>query len=242
MSPTVLTVIPVISGLVIIFLASRLDSSRYQVRGVVGPYFGALALLFGLFASLTANESWNHIDKANAMVSVEVDALDGILEFSRMLGKHEKLEKLVADYIAEEGRLHGDVRDEEQKILKATNTIHDLYVYALDRDNFTPENVIIQSNLIRLLETLRVARLERQDVLRKSLSETKILALLILGALTQAAIALCHAGNVRASMASVLLFSVAFSVTVYFITASSHPDVAGQLIDMSHFESVLQGK
>ena len=240
MNPMILTSIPIISGVLITYLASRLDRSRYQVRGVVGPYFGALAVLFGLFASLTANEAWQRVSQANATVSVEVDALNGILEFGRLLGKYDELEKLVADYIDEEGRHHVSFRDEQQQNVKTSTTIHSLYAYTLARKNFTDEQVVVQGQLIRLLETIRVARLERQNLLGKDLSETKVLALLILGALTQAAIALCHAGNTRASIASVLLFSVAFSVTVYFITASSHPDVVGHMIDMRHFESVFQ--
>ena len=240
MNHIALTIIPILSGILILILAFRLDRSRYQVRGVVGPFFGALALLFGLFASLTANETWHKIDKANAMLAVEVDALNGIVVFGRLLENKKELEKLVADYISEEGRHQASLRDPQQQNVKVSNSIHALYAYSIQRKNFTDEQLVVQGQLFRLLDAVRVARLERQDVYRESLSETKVLALLILGAVTQAAIALCHAGNARASLASVLLFSVAFSVAVYFITASFHPDAVGQIVDVTHSQSVFQ--
>jgi len=90
-----------------------------------------------------------------------------------------------------------------------------------------------------LIDNLRDARLERLQLNERHLSSTKLLALLIFGALTQAAIALCHAGNVRASIATVMLFSLASSVSIYFITALDDPESIQRLIDLSVYESAL---
>lgn len=51
-----LGVLPLLMGLFTVRLFNRIDNSKFQVRGIVGPYFAALALLFGLFSSLTASD------------------------------------------------------------------------------------------------------------------------------------------------------------------------------------------
>jgi len=59
---------PILSGVFTIYAFNKLDQSKYQVRGVMPPYFAALVLMFSLFASLTAGDVWQRISKENTLI------------------------------------------------------------------------------------------------------------------------------------------------------------------------------
>ena len=240
MNTLIPTAIPILSGFVVLYLAFMLDDSRFQVRGVVGPYFGTIAVLFGLFASLTAHESWQRIGKINGMVSIEVEALNGIHEVGIGLDKGAEVKILILEYIEGERDHQASYADSGLHIVKSSEAIHSLYALGFQEDFFEGKPLAIQGYFFRLLDNLRTARLERQEIYKRHLSGTKVLALIILGVLTQTAIALCHAGQVRASIAGVMLFSLAFAVSIYFITMFDHPETLSRMIDMETYRSALR--
>jgi len=231
--------VPISSGLGIIYLATLIDRSRFQIRGVVGPYFGALAVLFGLFASLTAHETWQRVGQVNGKVAVEVESLNGIWEVARLLQQDEDVTALIREYVQAETA--GQIAFAASGVheMKSAEAVHALYAFSLQGSFVKAEYQAAQGHLLNLIDNLRNARLERLQLNERHLSSTKLLALLIFGALTQAAIALCHAGNVRASIATVMLFSLASSVSIYFITALDDPESIQRLIDLSVYESAL---
>jgi hypothetical protein len=240
MNTLIPTAIPILSGVVVLYLAFMLDDSRFQVRGIVGPYFGTIAILFGLFASLTAHESWQRIAKINGMVSIEAEALNGIHEVGIELDKGAEVKTLILEYIEGERDHQASYADSGLHIVKSSEAIHSLYALGFQEDFFEGKPLAIQGYFFRLLDNLRTARLERQEIYKRHLSGTKVLALLILGVLTQTAIALCHAGQVRASIAGVMLFSLAFAVSIYFITMFDHPETLSRMIDMETYRSALR--
>ena len=73
---------PFCSGIFTIYLFTKLDQSKYQVRGVVGPYFAAIALLFGLFASLSAGDVWQRLNVENNLIVSEVNSLRTMLRIA----------------------------------------------------------------------------------------------------------------------------------------------------------------
>ena len=94
--------LPLLMGVVTVFLFIRIDNSRFQVRGIVGPYFAALALLFGLFSSLTASDVWQRIGKANTLICAEVNSLSSLLRLSETLGSNSiKIKAAISDYVNE---------------------------------------------------------------------------------------------------------------------------------------------
>jgi len=72
------TLLPLALGCGVCAVFYHLDRSRFAVRGVAGPYFAALALLFGLYASLMATEVWQKIARANTLLNTEVSALQSM--------------------------------------------------------------------------------------------------------------------------------------------------------------------
>lgn len=68
-----LTLLPLVLGAGVCIGFYHLDKSRFTVRGVVGPYFAAVALLFSLFASLLATEVWGKVSKQDLAVKSELN-------------------------------------------------------------------------------------------------------------------------------------------------------------------------
>jgi len=214
--------LPLLLGAITVQAFDYLDKSKFQVRGVVGPYFAALALLFGLFASLTASDVWQRIGKANTLVSAEVNGLRSLLRLSEIMGPETVIIKgIVHDYARE----MQEVEFSHAQAIPSANALealNRLYQIAADPANFNRVPAM-QTEFFKAIEQVRSAHLERIELRKSHLSSTKLLIIFIFGLLTQFAIALCHAGNKRASWAAVMLFSLAFSAAIFVLTKFEDP-------------------
>ena len=232
-----LGLLPLLMGIATVHLFNRLDNSRFQVRGIVGPYFAALALMFGLFSSLTASDVWQRIGKANTLVCAEVNSLRSLLRLSETLGPNSiEIKNTINDYVKEIQQ--SEFKDKQD--IPATmpvEALNRLYLIAADPANFNQVSPI-QSEFLRSLEQVRSAHLERIELRKTHLSNTKLLIIFIFGLLTQFSIALCHAGNTRASWASVMLFSVAFSAAVTVLTVFENPASFSSMISTSSLADI----
>lgn len=227
-----LGLLPLLMGALTVYLFNCLDNSRFQVRGVVGPYFAALALLFGLFSSLTASDVWQRIGKANTLVCTEVNSLRSLLRISETLGPNAtKIKSTIDDYV-EEIQQSEFIDKKDIPSAMPVESLNHLYQIAAEPANFnniTP----IQAEFLKSLEQVRSSHLERIELRKTHLSSTKLLIIFIFGLLTQFSIALCHAGNSRASWASVMLFSVAFSAAITVLTVFENPANFSSMISTS---------
>jgi MFS family permease len=225
------TLLPLLLGAGVCIAFFYMDRSRFAVRGVVGPYFAALALLFGLFASLMANEVWQKTSRVNDLLDTQVSALQSLSAISQSIAPgDERVPQAVRAFT--EGLLATD-RDPpnpSQPPAAVRASLQQLYAIGADTALFSghaPQN----SSYMSALETLRMSYLERSTLRHQSHDSAKLVSLLIFGFLTQIAIAFCHAGNQRAISASVMLFSVGFSVAVAVMAlldgAIRYADAAG---------------
>jgi hypothetical protein len=232
-----LGLLPLLMGIATVHLFNRLDNSRFQVRGIVGPYFAALALMFGLFSSLTASDVWQRIGKANTLVCAEVNSLRSLLRLSETLGPNSiEIKNTINDYVKEIQQ--SEFKDKQDiPATMAVEALNRLYLIAADPAKFNHVSPI-QSEFLRSLEQVRSAHLERIELRKTHLSNTKLLIIFIFGLLTQFSIALCHAGNTRASWASVMLFSVAFSAAVTVLTVFENPASFSSMISTSSLADI----
>ena len=63
----------------LIFLAEAkgpLSGPIRKTRGIVAPYFGSVAILFGLFAALLASDVWQKTNEAKRAVLAEAHAVE----------------------------------------------------------------------------------------------------------------------------------------------------------------------
>lgn len=128
--------LPLILGALTVVCFEYLDRSKFQIRGVVGPYFAALALLFGLFASLTASDVWQRIGKANSLVSAEVNALRSLLSLSEVMGAESATIKVIVHDYARELQEMEFTNVKAIPSAKTVEALNRLYQIAADPANF----------------------------------------------------------------------------------------------------------
>ena len=203
------TLLPLFLGAGVTLAICRLDRSCFAVRGVVGPYFAAVALLFSLYASLMASEVWQKSARVASLTRSEVTAIHAAIRIAEGLhpDDHRVRETmtLLTSVPVETGSGATDV--------SPADPMQRLYVFAAD-STFFAGNPAASTAFYRSLDDISVARRENQAARSIHLSGEKLFTLMLFGFLTQVAIAYCHAGNARALATAVMLFSVAFAAAV----------------------------
>ncbi len=228
---------PLLSGGLVVYGFNKLDQSSYQVKGVVGPYLAALALLFGLFASLTAGDVWQRVSKANAQITSEANAMRNLLRISDAMNQPElQVNQILHDYIDSEILIEEVIKQTGEVNINATPALEALFKIAVNPANFP--NAVVQAEFFKSVVQLRSARFERLEGNKTHLALYKLCILTLFGVLTQVAIAFCHPANFRALLCSVMLFSIAFSSTMGFITIFESNQVFSSLLNVSQFNDV----
>lgn len=120
----------------------------------------------------------------------------------------------------------------------AVEALKRLYQIAAEPSNFNNISPL-QAEFLKSLEQVRSVHLKRIKLRKAHLSSTKLLIIFMFGLLTQFSIALCHAGNTKASWASVMLFSIAFSGAVIAMTLFENPANFSAMINASALADVV---
>ena len=209
LGPVSLTLLPLLLGTGVCIAFIYLDQSRFAVRGVVGPYFAALALLFGLYASLLATEVWQRISREGVLLRAEVGALQAMGGIAQGVGgdKRAILEAIDGYAGAMAGGNAGGLVDATASPLRR------LYGVAADKELFQG-NTSSNAAFYGQIEVLRSSRGQRAQLMVEHIEPIKTFSLLLFGFLTQISIAFCHAGNRRAIGLTVMLFSVGFAAAI----------------------------
>jgi hypothetical protein len=229
---------PVVTGIVAVLIVTGLAGTKFEVKGVVGPYFGALAIMFGLFASLMAGDTWREISRANALLAKEVNSLRAIDTLAKSAGQGgEEIRALASRYALE------DLEAEQQMTAHQGTKLTELPAL-IELQNFVLKNDIgsqlLGSRMFLHIDELRDARLQRLEIKKNHSGPRKLAMLLILGALTQLAIAMCHSGNKLTASYTVGLFTFAFALVIHFATVFDDSRNFDQVVDLSVLKTVIQ--
>ena len=231
MSIPAMTLIPFVTGFIAVLLVSSLSGTKFEIKGVVGPYFGALAVMFGLFASLMAGDTWREISRANSLVMKEINSLKAIDSLGMNLPQgNSQLRELTKKYVSQDIQTNKQINIERTFSLRELPALFELQDYVLNDELGSP---LLKSRLFLHIDELRDLRLERLEIKETHSGPLKLTMLVILGILTQIAIAMCHAGNRSASIYTVGLFSIAFAVTVFFTSAFDDLENFDRVVDLS---------
>tara|TARA_A100001011_G_C14037265_1_gene726256 strand:- start:8 stop:733 length:726 start_codon:yes stop_codon:yes gene_type:complete len=231
MSIPAMTLIPFVTGFIAVLLVSSLSGTKFEIKGVVGPYFGALAVMFGLFASLMAGDTWREISRANSLVMKEINSLKAIESLGKSLPQgNSQLREITKKYVSQDIQTNKQINIERTFSLRELPALFELQDYVLNDELGSP---LLKSRLFLHIDELRDLRLERLEIKETHSGPLKLTMLVILGILTQIAIAMCHAGNRSASIYTVGLFSIAFAVTVFFTSAFDDLENFDQVVDLS---------
>jgi hypothetical protein len=218
-----LTILPLLLGAGVCVCFYYLDKSRFTIRGVVGPYFSAIAILFALFASLLAAELWQRQNKQDVLFHVEMNGLKSMLRIADSVdtATAAAVRDAVKRYL-EQAALDAGPGQHAGSGQRAGEALQRLYGLAADPAAFKG-NVVTNTVFLGSLEAVRSAHADRTAFHDARVTPSKFLTLLLFGLLTQIAIAFCHAGNPRALAAGVMLFSIAFSAAIGILALLDDP-------------------
>ncbi len=226
-----LTLLPLVMGAAVCVFFTKIDDSRFAVRGVSNSYYSALAVLFGLYASLMANEVWQRNTNINDLLDKEVSALQALVTIGKSIAPEDaritQSARSFANGLVANDRTQTSSASLPPDLERAMQALYEIGGDGRIFSGHAPQN----ASYLAALETLRFSHLQRTKLRNESRDSAKIVGLLIFGLLTQIAIALSHAGNRRAILTTVMLFSVSFSVAVALMElldgAIRHADATG---------------
>jgi len=95
-----LTLLPLLLGVTVCVFFRFLDKSRFAVRGVVGPYFASVALLFAVFSSLLAAELWQRQNRQDILLHFDINGLESMLRIADTLNQEaSEIRNAVKSYL-----------------------------------------------------------------------------------------------------------------------------------------------
>lgn len=198
--------------------------------GIVGPFFTSVAILFALFAAFLANDVERADGQAQAAVMREADGLRTLLRLTEALG--EPAAPLKAATLA-----YGEsvLRDEwpamrQGKVNEDLAALRALGVAALSPGLIAATAPAVHQTVLAALVEVRQARMERMSLAARASHPVNWIAVLLLGFLTQVAVAVVQLDKLRPQALALGVFTAAFAGTVALIAVNERP-FAGRLID-----------
>ncbi|MFO1071084.1 MAG: hypothetical protein U1E14_21420 [Geminicoccaceae bacterium] len=237
-------IIPLATGALIAALVHLLDHTRFAVKGVVAPYFTAFALLFTLFAAHTTVDVWEKIRRTNLLLFTEASSMRGMLRIAVPFDQGRAQVQAAFDDLLREILQQEAVRRAGLQIgaiygERAPSAFSHLYRIAADPANFG-NNPSANAAFYHAVDTFRAAWFERSELGKRHVAAVSYQILVLFGVLTQAALALSHAGNPRALWASVALYSIAFAGSLGIIYLLDHAESLTDLIARTAIEDVAR--
>jgi MFS family permease len=202
-----LTLLPLPLGVLVTVGFFYLDKTRYAVTGVSPSYIMAVALLFGLFASLMATDVWEKSARTASLNQVEISALESAVGIAEGLHPSDRtVRAAVNDELSTIGTgVNGATGSVSGKPLQA------LYEIAGDNAFFAGDSAA-NAAFYRAVDNIHEAHAERMALKQTRLAPAKLFSLVLFGYLTQLVIAISHTGKGRA--VAVMIFSIAFSASI----------------------------
>jgi hypothetical protein len=192
--------------------------------GIAGPFFASVAVLFGLFAAFLANGVQHRNDEVKAAVFREADGVRTILRLDEALGAAGS-----PVTVAAVGYVQSVLTKEWPAMRERVTAVEDLgALRALTLAVLAPELIAampasVHQAMLQGLVEVRQARLERLTLTAGDVDPMNWLAMLILGVLTQVAVAVVQLERLRPQALALFVFTTAFAATVVLIGFGQQP-------------------
>ena len=227
------------AGIVWITHKSRARPYFASCVGIPGPFFASVAVLFGLFAAFLASDVQRRNAEAQAAVLREADGVRTILRLSEALGQNAEPVKAAAVSYAQ------SVLSEELPAMRQRGAIVDdlgalrnLGLAMLSPAFTASAPPAAQSAILGGLVELRQARLARLTLAGDASAPLNWLATIMLGVLTQIAVAVVQLDKIRPQALALFVFTTAFATTVALIGLGERP-FSGRTIDGSPLRAAV---
>lgn len=208
--------------------------------GIAGPFFASVAVLFGLFAAFLANDAQQQNDDLKMAIFREADGIRTIMRLGEALGPSgapvtDAAERYVRSVLDTEWVAMRDRTDAPEDLSALRMLTQAILAPALTA---AAPTAVHQAMLDALVQT-REARLERITMSDRADLRLDWYAMLVLGLLTQIAVAVVQLEKMRPQALALFVFTTAFAATVVLIGLAerSFPDDAAAAPFVAALES-----
>lgn len=211
-------------ALATIAFRSRLKRPLQSCNGVVAPFFNSVAILFALLTGFLANDVSERSRHAVRAVQAEAGELRNIhtlsvASASDMRAIRAALKAYVASVVADEWPAMADARTSPRTAAAYDDLLREISVPSIAKSS----GPAVHASLLSAAVRAGTARNDRLALASDHTNDLKWVVVLVLGVLTQAAIALVHLDRPRAFLAALTLFSVAAVVALGIIALQEYP-------------------
>jgi len=217
--------IPVVFALLLQWVthSSPLANFFQGYVGVQGPYFVSVAILFALFSTFLGADIWSRVQQTNHSLENEVGAILSLRQIASTQGSsgaeiEQSLDSYIETSLAEEW-----ATVDRRRSTAVDQALERLVTNILDPALASDDHRTAQAAMLESYRDIRRARAERLHVAASHSDPYKWATVLMLGLLTQVAIALVHFENRKAQSAALLVFTCAFAVTLISLAAHESP-------------------
>ena len=209
--------VPAILAIIILTAEARgpLSAPIQSCKGIVGPYFNGIGILFSLYAALFASDAWRKDVDARRFVNAETNASRLIAHTANAMGVTDSIIPKLRKYL-ESSSVEMDRGTVIQSARDNTEHAFDDLVSAIVREprlDSTSPGILINE-----AQDMLKARYDRVQLATDSTVPLKGLPIIIFGTLTQIALMLVHIGQRRPMRVAVGIFTASFS-TCLVLTA-----------------------
>jgi hypothetical protein len=238
-----LAAVYLITGTVMHLLSFHGPMGRWvrSFRGIVGPFFTSVTVIFALLAAFIANDVWRRDTEAAQIVRAEADALLSLYYLTPETAPdaavvHNRIRAYTESIIRQEWpRMYaGDGAPETEAVLDA------LFQEILGRSAGDASNSAIERARIDIALKLRTIRANRLSLAADRTDELRWSILLILAVMAQFAIAAVHLERPRPQIAALAIFSGAVVIALGLVAVQERPFVPPLEIPPTALEEVLR--
>jgi hypothetical protein len=192
--------------------------------GIAGPFFASVAVLFGLFAAFLANDVQHRNAELKAAIFREADGVRTILRFDEALGAAGSPVTVAAvGYVQSVLSKEWPAMRERVSAAEDLSALRNLTLAVLAPELTAAVPSSVHEAMLDGLVEVRQARLERLTLTAGGIEPMNWLAMLILGVLTQIAVAVVQLERLRPQALALFVFTAAFAATVVLIGLGEQP-------------------
>ena len=207
--------------------------------GIAGPFFASVAVLFGLFSAFLANDVQHRNAEVKAAIFREADGLRTILRLDEALGAAGSPVTVAAvDYVQSVLTKEWPAMRERVSAAEDLGALRNLTLAVLAPELTAALPTSVHQAMLQGLVEVRQARLERLALTAGGIEPMNWLAMLILGVLTQIAVAVVQLEHLRPQALALFVFTTAFAATVVLIGFGEQP-ISGAEIDAAPLRAAV---
>ncbi|MFO1037582.1 MAG: hypothetical protein U1E45_12100 [Geminicoccaceae bacterium] len=193
--------------------------------GVCGPFFAAVSILFGLFSAFLANDVHSQNAAINAAISKEADGIRTMLRIAEALGPAgDPIEAAAVTYTRAVLEKEWPAKERWGSEAEDLGALRSLSVAILTPSLSAALPAAAHEVILESLVEVRQARRERLDLVAGERDHMNWVAMVILGVLTQVAVAVVHLDKMRPQAMALAVFTAAFAATAILIGLAERPD------------------